>query len=350
MRSAAELRSYSAQLDGRAVELQVTEAGLAVAGQLIDWLDVDEAWLEGWALHLRVHGRDDLVLDKLGRARDDLWRDLQAARRPARRAGLLQSNDRAPIDSFEARMGEEPTLVHLFADALVVEPPRGVPRLIPLSLVERVDRKGYDFELRLRFLPPVSFGKFGPRTDEFEQDLDAARRAQAEDSRAAYATLDPSLVDLDAPDGWAITQSQAAGHWPALWAAVAGQSRGREVDLLAELAGDRLRLGIKSQGRGDPLTFALAPVGGRVAVEGTDSDSRATFVFATADPDELNVALLLLNFRREALYLPEDQLGRWAMAVRLSHTVRWARGALVARVVHDGRWESKLREALGGPQ
>jgi hypothetical protein len=58
--------------------------------------------------------------------------------------------------------------------------------------------------------------------------------------------------------------------------------------------------------------------------------------------------LLLTAFRREALFLPEAELGRWAPAVRCLEPVRWARAALRARVVHDTGWSAGITAALAG--
>ena len=95
------------------------------------------------------------------------------------------------------------------------------------------------------------------------------------------------------------------------------------------------------------MPFLLAPVGQRVAVEAVEADDRATFVFETDDVDRLNAALLQTAFHRGALFLPAEALGRWAPAVRCLETVRWARDALRARVVHDGAWAAGVRAALG---
>jgi hypothetical protein len=126
--------------------------------------------------------------------------------------------------------------------------------------------------------------------------------------------------------------------------------RSEQLDVLEQLAGDRLRLGIKASVDASAFPFALAPVNGKVAVEGTGEESRATFVFATDDVDRMNAVLLLTSFRREAISFPEDQLGRWALAVRTLDVVKWARAALVARVVHDDTWSAKVAAALGGAQ
>jgi hypothetical protein len=95
------------------------------------------------------------------------------------------------------------------------------------------------------------------------------------------------------------------------------------------------------------LPFVLAPVGDLLAVEATDTDDRATYIFRTDDVERLNAVLVLTTFRREVYSLPDDQLGRWATAVRVLEPVRWLRGALAARVVHDDSWADKVRAALG---
>ena len=79
----------------------------------------------------------------------------------------------------------------------------------------------------------------------------------------------------------------------------------------------------------------LAPVGDCVVVEATDGDDRATFVFRTHDVARLNAVLLLTAFRREALFLPDDQLGRWAIAARLWPAVREAR-AFILQAIAQG--------------
>jgi hypothetical protein len=98
------------------------------------------------------------------------------------------------------------------------------------------------------------------------------------------------------------------------------------------------------------LPFLIASIGAgesaRVAVEAVDADDRATFVFATEDLDRLNAVLILTAFRREALALPDNELGRWAVSVRTQSAVRWARERLIARIVHDDGWPTALAEAF----
>lgn len=334
---------YACRVEERQVQVEVGKEGLAVEGRVVSWLDMDDVVVEDHTVRLVLAGAPPLTLTHLARARDDFLADLRAARSPARRAAMLQGST-APTDTFTFPAGE----IHLFADAVVVELAVGPPTFVPLSLVERVDRDGYTITLALRGgVPPLTVGQLARRTDEFLADLDKARAALAVATATALADLEPALAGLVIPDGWGIDAAAAGRWWEPLRQAVAGQKRGEEVAVLAGLAGDRLRLGVKIGGeRGGPLPFALAQVGDRVAVEGTDADARATFVFATDDVDRLNVALLLTSFRREAISLPEPELGRWAVAARTLEVVRWARAALVARVVHDESWSTKVTAAL----
>ena len=146
---------------------------------------------------------------------------------------------------------------------------------------------------------------------------------------------------------WTARESRSSGDgWAVSGQAVSG-GRAEEVALLSELAGDRLRAGIWTDGGRTSMPFVLAPVGDLVAVEATDADDRATYIFRVDDVDRLNAVLVLTTFRREVYSLPDAELGKWATAVRVLEPVRWLRGALAGRVIHDDSWPDKIRAALG---
>jgi hypothetical protein len=336
----------TARRDGAPVEVAVASEGLRIDGQLWDWTTLDRFEPAGYAVRLGTCDGAEVTLTHFAQALDGFVRTASEARARARRAALLQWTGGAAVASFDGKRGDERVVVHLFPDGLTVEPLNGLPDFVPLSCLEDVDRRGYEIDLHVRALGVVRIRHLGQRTDELLDRLQRARTALAQRADAAYATLDPRLAGLPAPDGWAVDEQAAGARWGPLTEAVAGHARAGEVAVLASIAGPALRLGVKTGPGSAVLPFALAPVRGRVAVEGTDSDARATFVFSTEDVDRLNLVLLLTSFRRDALHLPEDRLGRWALAVRTLEVVRWARAALVARVVHDGRWEEQVRAAL----
>lgn len=339
--------AFECKFDGTSARVAVDRDALVVGGRSIAYVDIDDVSLTRPRVGIDVVGGARHEISFLGKAHDEFVDNFLSARRRSRRAALLQWTGDKPIDEYESRAGDEPLTVVLFPDGVIVESLNAPPVMAPLSLVNGIDRDGYRITLQLRALPSVEISALGKRTDEFLLDLDGARKALATRTAEAYAGLADSLRGFAAPDGWAVGRGEAGSWWGALRAGVAAEERSEEVAVLESLAGDRLRAGIKSQPQGEALPFVLAWANGKVAVEGTgDVEGRATFVFRTDDVDQLNVALLLTSFRREAISLPVDQLGRWALAVRTLDIVRWAREALVARVIHDDTWADKVRAAL----
>jgi hypothetical protein len=117
-----------------------------------------------------------------------------------------------------------------------------------------------------------------------------------------------------------------------------------------------------------PLADGNRPLNA-VAQEITSEKGHATYVFRLMPPEQfetarqagdaalagavtaaiarLNRALLTLNFRREPIYLTDDQIatGRWARyraAVRKLDYLQWARAAFIGRAIHNATWEQQL--------
>ncbi len=340
------MSGFDARVGGEPAEAEITPEALVVGDRTLAWVDLDHLTVADHQIHLRTFEGQACTISHLSTGFDRFVMELTEARGRARRAALLQWTGDAPIEVFDAKRGDERVRVHLFPDGLTVEPLTGVPDMLPLSCLAEVERNGYDLRLLARGLPHLSLRHFGNRTDEFLQRLDRAQADLAARTSAAYAELDPALAALPASDGWAIDESEAGGSWSALRGALDRGRRADEIALLAELAGEKLRLGIKCGPSIQTMPFALAPIGTRIVVEAADTDDRATFVFETTDAERLNAVLLATSFRREAIASPPDRLGRWALAVRTLEVVRWARAALVERIVHDASWEPRLRAAL----
>ena len=304
--------SYRCRVASREATATIGEDGLLVDGTIaVSWLDAD---VVREADHLVTIGQ--LSLTHLGAGFDRFCNELREARGRVRRPALLQATG-DPLDSYVARDGDTLVDVHLFQGSLVVEPRGGGTTSVPLSSIVDVTRDGWTITIRQRVFDPVVIRGVGQRTDELLADLNGAR-------------------ELAGDNGWAASGQTVSG------------SRAEEVALLADLAGDRLRGGTWTDAGQEPMPFVLAPVGDLVAVEATDADDRATYIFRVDDVERLNAVLVLTTFRREVYSLPDDQLGRWATAVRVLEPVRWLRGALAARVIHDESWPDKIRAALTG--
>ncbi len=325
--------AYRCRFGGRDTTATITADGLSVNGALLaTWLDADVVREIDHSVTL-VLPNGETTVTHLGAGFDRFCSELREARARVRRPALTQSTG-APIDSYLSHDADKVIDIALCQGALVVEPRGGSTMGVPLPSIVDVTRDGWTVTIRQRVFDPVVIRALGQRTDEFLEDLRRAREDLSAATRAAIGGL-----PLD--DGWAV---EAKGE---VRAAVMSGDRAEEAEVLAGLAGDRLRVGMWTDGGRFVMPFLLAPVGGFVAVEATDADDRATYIFRTDDVERLNAVLVLTTFRREVYSLRDDELGRWATAVRVLEPVRWLRGALAARVVHDESWPDKVRAALG---
>ncbi|HMK11106.1 MAG TPA: hypothetical protein VK461_05975, partial [Acidimicrobiales bacterium] len=269
--------SYRCRVDGHDATAVIGDDGLSIDGRpAMSWLDADIVREANHGVTL-VGPAGEVALTQLGGAYDRFCRELREARGAVRRAALTQATS-APLDSYESHDEGQIVDIHLCAGALVVEPRGGSTTCVPLPSILAVARDGWTITVTQRVFEPVVLRGLGPRTDELISDLDVART--------------PLFGD-----GWA-----ASG-------AVPGGERAAEAELLAQLAGDRLRVGVWTDGGRVSMPFVLAPVGDLVAVEATDADDRATYIFRVDDVEWLNAVLVLTTFRREVYSLPDDQLG-----------------------------------------
>ncbi|MFL5797186.1 MAG: hypothetical protein ACJ77A_04545 [Actinomycetota bacterium] len=91
----------------------------------------------------------------------------------------------------------------------------------------------------------------------------------------------------------------------------------------------------------DPEAFRAAQAAGPDAVAGAVSAAVA----------RLNRALLTLNFRREPIYLPDDQIAtsryaKYRVALRRLDYLQWTRAAFLGRAIHNATWEQQLHDLV----
>jgi hypothetical protein len=184
-----------------------------------------------------------------------------------------------------------------------------------------------------------------------EQMTGAAATAASEAAKAAV--------------GEAMAQTGGSSHHPG---ASAAAPPGGGDENLAGVTEDET-------GRDKTILWFFVPLadGGRplnaVAQEVTSEQGHATYVFrlmpaaefesareagdevladaVAASVAKLNRALLTLNFRREPIYLTDEQIatGRWARyraAIRKLDYLQWTRAAFLGRAIHNTTWEQQL--------
>jgi hypothetical protein len=122
-----------------------------------------------------------------------------------------------------------------------------------------------------------------------------------------------------------------------------------------------------------PLRTQVGSVPRMAAWETTSRSGRATYFFRLFSQEEalqvnpsqassaveqamrrLNRGLLLLNFRREPIYLPDDSLAlqsryrRYAIAARKIPVVRYLRSAFIGRAIHNTQaaWQKQVQQKI----
>jgi hypothetical protein len=346
---------FPGRVDGTRVDIDLQPEALISGDRTIDWNDVDRVDIvreSPLSLRLTLADATSINIDQLGPRGDEFGATLREFRSMVRGASLTQ-NAWAPVAEFVVHEPDSTESdVRLFPHVLVIEARSGAGLShIPLPLLRDVTRDGWVFHFHCRGIDDIDLRGFGPRTDEFELRLAETREALNATTRAAVTTFEPGLEGLDLADGWAITTAEAGAHAPALVERWANAGRAEQVKALTDLVGaDHVRYGMWTEGGTVTMPFVLAIHGEgqnmKVAVEAVDADDRATFVFAVDDVDRFNAALILSAFRREVLSLPDAELGRWAVAVRMQPHVQWMRERLVARIVHDTRWAEGIAASL----
>jgi len=211
-------------------------------------------------------------------------------------------------------------------------------------------------------------------------DSDAARRAE----RQAGAGMPPGaasmLQQVQQQMGGAASEAARA----AVAEAMAAMPGAAEPSGAAAVGDDQPVGGVEGigedeSGRDRAILWFFTPFArdGRpanaVGQEITSEEGHATYVFRLMEPEDfaaaegagpealagavaaavarLNRALLTLNFRREPIYLSDEQVasGRYARyraALRRLDYLQWTRRAFVGRAIHDATWERQLGDLI----
>ena len=335
---------------------------------LIPLEEIDAVNESNHAVRIALASGETLRLTRLGARMEDFLLNLTEARyETLLDAFWMREEPTAPPVQAElvAEHAGRPCELRLLETALVVLLPDADPVRLPYALLESARPEDHRLVLEFRWKGPWAFAGLGRAFDPFVEALSKASNAL---HTAHLDLVRIILPGLDAGtlrgagtvlrDGVAVPVPalEAVGLWGPLERAAAAADAGDELSALEDLAAPPgMRAGIKRGLAGDlsgDYLFFLVPMGGdpgAVALEtiplrGKDgaTGGRATYLFSTkgtADLDELNRDLLELNFRREPLLLPVEDLSR-----RRPIALDTLRRRLLGRVIHRtfAGWKAEL--------
>lgn len=318
--------------------------------------------------------------------------DRLAARTARTLAGLLPGVEPERVSRLAGLMRDGRAVQQRQVDAI---DPSLWPRLEDAVVGTQALRESYE---RLRTMSPAGWTALGVKAVVTEQEESGGEAAPAWEAGGGDATdrqsRGESREDREAamrmpggmPPGGAAILEQMQGQMSQAAARAAAEAVEEamaehqaavpaEAPAPAETQAEAAPDAAQEADRKTEVLWYFVPLsdGGRplnaVAQEVTSEGGKATYVFRLMEPERfasltgqaleeavgaaivrLNRALLTLNFRREPIYLTEDQItqgtyGRYRVALRKLDYLRWARDAFLGRAIHNETWEQQLLRA-----
>jgi hypothetical protein len=373
----------------------------------IGQVDVDLSTFDGVVYHLsHLAERFDPFAAAFGAARNERW-----VRGLLYRDQQLEREFRGEVErEAGGRFVRDKAVLRLYPSSLVALCATSDPFSISFHDMGEVtfDDAAYALRIGMPEGGAVSLYRLGGRFDEFERVLARLRQDLRTRVAAGLRALVPSLGEADAlalarvaGHGRAFTrveaEAAAAGSWEPLSSAVLGTPELQQtLEYLARRApagGVFLGLAVESEPEASPALVPDAPPvaaeatarkdrpdpkaageatatkpyvswflvtrpdAGKLAFEVTSEEGHATYVFrvdparATEEARKIGRALVALNFAREPIYLPLDQLERgvrrrYQLAVRKLPYLNDLRERFVGRAIHNITWQQQVDTLL----
>ena len=344
---------------------------------------VDVAMNDGRRLHLSMLGRryEDLVRE-MHRSRNELiMRDLLMTEKP-RMQGV-----KAELRPF--RGAEGPCEVRLYETFIVILPLRHALQRVRYSDIEGIESRDYILRIALSSGELIALTMLGremePLWKAISDAMSELERQTRETIKSAYPQADGRTMEVASR---LLREGRAARRWEIndisaeLWSGLEREVKARGIGaeyafLTSRGKGSMARIGMKRSLVGDDIyIWFMVPILGKnaVAMEATSSGSsgRATYFFriaprstyqsmdeesieamAEASMDTIAAGLREIDFRRQPIYLKEEQLrmepwSRYRFSVMLIPELRDLRSRFIGRVPHNGaeEWNARVEELL----
>ncbi|HOL07216.1 MAG TPA: hypothetical protein PKX44_02950 [Methanomassiliicoccaceae archaeon] len=393
-------------VDGTGAELGKGETRIVLAGdglelrprsgpyRLLPLRDIVNVANANYQVDVLMRDGRRLRLSALGRRYEDLVREIHRSRNDLiMRDLLMEEKLRKPGVKAELRPfrgADGPCEIRLYETAMVIIPLRHGLMRVRYSDIEGIESRDHILRMVLSSGELLALTMLGR---EMEPLWNAISNAMAEMSRetqdvirSAYPQADGRTLEAAAAllkEGRAATRWEIEDISPDLWKGLEDEVKARGLAfeyayLTSRGRKDMVRIGIKRSLMDDVyIWFAipiLGPQGNAVAVEATSSDNsgRATYFFriaprssyhtmdeesreslAAACMDTITSGLRELNFRRQPIYLTDEQLrvepwSRYRFSVMLIPELRNLRARFIGRVPHAGEeaWKDKVEKLL----
>jgi len=356
--------------------------------------DVLDFTAQNYKVELSLGPKEKLTLSDLGYHFEDFLRNLSRLRNEQLLKDMLM-NEKVELSGVPAVFNGGGVELRVYQTALVILPEKAELLRIPLGDIQEIKVREYQVFIKTEEGRDLIFSQMGKWLDPFEKAL---REAIMELSLRTQAWLkeiipqaEPGLIRELADrlkEGRAVKKSEiqkiSADFWASLEKRIRSGKTKDTYDYLMSLSDKSdIFLGIKRglAGGQDYLWFfipvpkknALAMetfVWGEGMEQGEEGSGQATYFFRLVSRKDfrgaegvggaiaeliprLNRALLMINFRREPIYLPDDKLEdpqyqKYKFSIAKIPGLKELRSAFIGRVIHAEleQWKKDVIELL----
>jgi len=347
--------------------------------------DISDFFAQDYKIYLSLSGGEKAVISNLGYQYDDFARVFSKLRQEIIKTELLMEEkvrksglegDYDYEENGKRRFGKAE--VEICDTGLIVKPEQGDLIRIPYSEIIEFKDENYQISIKTEFSFLI-LSHFGEKFDILDKVL---KEAIAELSLKTQAILKEILPELDPlslqkaaellKDGRAVEKNEldkiSSGIWQGLEKELIKIGIKEYYDYLKALSkSDQIFIGIKRDLMGDltgEYLWFLMPISSNkgenflVMEAGStiESGGKATYLFKVPEGEELNDlvkkfnrCMLEINFRREPIYLKEEDLEKpeylkYKIAISKIPELRLLRQLFVGRVIHTSTqsWKENL--------
>lgn len=326
--------------DARPGPIDFNEQTFTVDRGTFDWADVDGLTAQDHGVRLRLYDGAAITLTHFGKAYERACAEMRAAWTDRLMKAMMLA-DLPHVETFRTPVAE----IRVHEGGIAVIPDEAAPSHVRMADIDAVtfDEDAYAVVLETA-RGPLRFRHLAKRTDMFRRTIEETMSKLRAAADAALAEVAPAMVGK-----W------REGRLAKDIAVPVAEALRPYVDHLKSLASGThasyKRMYSTDEEIATPVAFSMYfVIGNLIAQEVVSEGGAATYWFTSKDLEALNAGLATLNFRREPIYLREDdaRFAKYRPALRQVPELAAVRAAFVDRSIHRSpeEWKAQVDAVL----
>jgi len=349
--------------------------------------DIGDFFVQDYKINLSLFGGGKAIISELGYQHEDFVKALTKLRHEIIQKNLLmqeggkkagfRGNYDYQKDGEKRNGGAE---IEIYDTGLVIKPEQGDLIRIPFAEIADFFEKDYNISIITEFAT-LSLFHFGEKFDSLSRALKEALNALSLRTQSILKELLPELNPLVIKraseflrDGRAVSKDEIDKISPQIWQNLEKKLTALNIkesyDFLRSLSKtEQVFIGVKRDLMGEltgEYIWFLVPVsskkgGNFLAMEAAstiEGGGKATYFFKIPEGEyagdlvkKINHCMLAINFRREPIYLSDEDLekpdySKYKIAIAGIPELKILRQLFVGRVVHQENWKENVNNLI----